>query len=87
MLLVPPQINRFYIMDLAPKRSLTEYAVARGVPVFHRELAQSRSPTIATGASTITSTALKEALDAVCEITGSRDRNLLGVCAGGITSP
>ena len=34
LLLVPPQINKFYIMDLAPKRSLTEYAVARGVPFF-----------------------------------------------------
>ena len=33
-MLVPPQINKFYIMDLAPKRSLTEYAVARGVPFF-----------------------------------------------------
>src|SRR5271156_4028731 len=34
VLLVPPQINKFYVMDLAPKRSLTEYAVARGVPFF-----------------------------------------------------
>ena len=34
VLLVPPPINKFYIMDLAPKRSLTEYAVAHGVQLF-----------------------------------------------------
>jgi hypothetical protein len=31
------QINKFYIMDLAPKRSLTEYAVAHGVQFFSGE--------------------------------------------------
>jgi polyhydroxyalkanoate synthase len=85
VMLVPPQINKFYIMDLAPKRSLTEYAVAHGVPFFtvswrnprpvHREWDLDRYVT-----------ALKEALQAVCEISGSSSANLLGVCSGGITS-
>src|SRR5579863_8618511 len=34
VLLVPPEINKFYVMDLAPKRSLTEYAVAHGLQFF-----------------------------------------------------
>ena len=32
--IIPPQINRFYFLDLAPKRSFVEYAVSRGIPTF-----------------------------------------------------
>src|SRR5712671_6824536 len=35
LLLIPPQINKYYVMDLAPKRSLTEYAVANGIQIFN----------------------------------------------------
>jgi polyhydroxyalkanoate synthase len=85
LLLVPPQINKFYIMDLAPKRSLTEYAVARGVPFF---TVSWRNPTPEHrdwGLDEYVN-AIKEALEAVCEISGSASANLLGVCSGGITS-
>ena len=34
VLIVPPTINKFYIMDLAPGRSLAEYLVASGLQVF-----------------------------------------------------
>src|SRR6202034_565802 len=34
VLVVPPQINRFYFLDLAPGRSFVEHAVARGLQVF-----------------------------------------------------
>ena len=85
LLLVPPQINKFYIMDLAPKRSLTEYAVARGVRFF---TVSWRNPTSEYRNWSLDDyvSACQEAIAAVCEITGSRDLNLLGVCAGGITS-
>src|SRR5207244_12659878 len=33
-LLVPPQIGKYYFMDLAPQRSFIEHAVARGIPFF-----------------------------------------------------
>ena len=33
-MLIPPEINKFYVMDLAPKRSFTEYAVAHGLQFF-----------------------------------------------------
>ena len=49
-----------------------------------RELAQS-DPADATGASTLTSTALGEAVDAAREISGSPDLNVCGACSGGIT--
>ena len=34
VVVVPPQINKFYFMDLAPGRSVIEYAVSRGQQVF-----------------------------------------------------
>jgi polyhydroxyalkanoate synthase subunit PhaC len=85
LLLVPPQINKFYVMDLAPKRSLTEYAVARGVPFFTVSWRNPKPENRNWGLDDYVG-AVKEALAAVCEITGSPDANLLGVCAGGITS-
>jgi poly[(R)-3-hydroxyalkanoate] polymerase subunit PhaC len=85
VMLVPPQINKFYIMDLAPKRSLTEYAVAHGVPFFTVSWRNPRPEHRDWGLDEYV-TALKEALDAVCEISGSPTANLLGVCSGGITS-
>jgi polyhydroxyalkanoate synthase len=85
VLLVPPQINKFYIMDLAPKRSLTEYAIARGVPFFTISWRNPKPEHRNRGLDDYVG-ACKDALAAVCEISGSRDANLLGVCAGGITS-
>jgi polyhydroxyalkanoate synthase len=85
LLLVPPQINKFYVMDLAPKRSLTEYAVARGVPFFTVSWRNPKPEHRNWGLDEYV-IAIKEALDAVCEITGSPAANLLGVCSGGITS-
>jgi poly[(R)-3-hydroxyalkanoate] polymerase subunit PhaC len=85
VLLVPPQINKFYIMDLAPRRSLTEYAVARGVPFFTVSWRNPKPEHRNWGLDQYVS-AVREALEAVCEISGSASANLLGVCSGGITS-
>ena len=85
LLLVPPQINKFYIMDLAPKRSLTEYAVAQGVPFFTVSWRNPKPENRNWGLDEYVS-AIKQALEAVSEITGSAAANLLGVCSGGITS-
>ena len=34
LVMIPPQINKYYFMDLAPGRSFIEYVVNRGIPVF-----------------------------------------------------
>jgi len=85
LLLIPPQINKFYIMDLAPGRSFIEYAVKRGIQVFTISW---RNPTPADREWGIDEyvSSCKEAIEAACTITASPDCNVVGVCAGGITS-
>ncbi len=82
--IIPPQINKYYILDLAPQRSLIEHLVANGQQVFTISF---RNPTAEHrdwGLDTYVA-AILDAADAAIEISGSPDLNLLGVCAGGIT--
>src|SRR5262245_38190736 len=84
MLFVPPQINKFYLIDLSPGKSFIEYAVGNGVQTFSISW---RNPTAAQrnwGLETYLYSIL-EAIDAAREITGSRDINILSACAGSIT--
>jgi len=85
LLVIPPQINKYYILDLAPSRSLIEFAVQQGFQVF---AVSWRNVTPAQREWDLGSyvQALKDASDAVCEITGSKRLNLIAACAGGITT-
>ncbi|MFI8480412.1 class II poly(R)-hydroxyalkanoic acid synthase [Pseudomonas sp. NPDC078700] len=84
LLIVPPQINKFYIFDLSPEKSFIQYALKNNLQTFvvswrnpdpqHREW----------GLSSYVQ-ALEEAVDVCRAITGSKDVNLLGACAGGLT--
>jgi polyhydroxyalkanoate synthase len=85
VLLVPPEINKYYVMDLAPKRSLTEYAVAHGLQFFTISWRNPGPEDRDLGLDDYVN-ACKEASSIVSAITGSPDLNLVGVCAGGITS-
>ena len=83
LLVVPPQINKFYVFDLVPEKSLIGFCLRSSVQTF---IISWRNPTCLQrewGLSTYIE-ALKEAVDAVLEITGSADLNLLGACSGGI---
>ncbi len=85
LLIVPPQINRFYVFDLSPEKSLVKYAVEQGIQVF---IISWRNPTPAQrdwGLETYVSV-LEHAIDLVCKLTDSPDCNLLGACSGGITA-
>jgi polyhydroxyalkanoate synthase len=85
LLMFPPQVNKYYFLDLAPGRSLTEYLVGRGVHYF---TAVWRNPGPEHGHWGFDDfiAAQLRAIDVVLEITGSPDLNLLGVCAGGLTT-
>jgi polyhydroxyalkanoate synthase subunit PhaC len=81
---IPPQINKYYITDIAPGRSLVEHAVANGVPYFAISW---RNPTAAQRDWNLDTyvDACKEAVQVACDVTVSTDANTLGICAGGIT--
>jgi polyhydroxyalkanoate synthase len=84
-LVVPPQINKFYVLDLAPGRSFIEHAVSKGIPFY---VISWRNPTPAQrdwGLDTYLEATL-EAIDATREIAGSDDLNILSMCAGGLTA-
>ncbi len=85
LLIVPPQINKYYILDLAPGRSLVEHMVAQGQQCF---MVSWRNPGPEQRDWDLSAyvAAIIEASDAALEITGTKDLNLLGVCAGGITT-
>jgi polyhydroxyalkanoate synthase len=85
IVMIPPQINKFYIMDLAPKRSFIEYALDHGIQVFTISW---RNPTAAQREKSLDDyvEACEKAISIACEISGSPDCNVLGICAGGITT-
>ena len=83
--IVPPQINKYYILDLAPGRSLIEHLVGSGQQVFSISWRNAQPEHRDWDLDTYVAAVL-EATDAALEITGSPDLNVLGVCAGGITS-
>jgi len=85
VMLVPTEINKFYVMDLAPKRSFTEYAVAHGLQFFTVSWRNPGPADRDLGLDDYVN-ACKEASAVVAAITGSPDLNLVGICAGGITS-
>jgi polyhydroxyalkanoate synthase len=82
-LLVPPCINKFYILDLQPENSLIRYAVAQG----HRTFVVSwRNPDASLANKTwdnyVEDAAIK-AISVTQEITGADSINALGFCVGG----
>jgi polyhydroxyalkanoate synthase len=83
LLIVPPQINKYYVFDLAPDKSLVRFALDSGVRTF---VASWRNPTRehADCGLDAYAEALEQAIDAMREITGARDVNVLGACSGGI---
>ncbi|WP_286978710.1 class II poly(R)-hydroxyalkanoic acid synthase [Pseudomonas sp.] len=85
LLVVPPQINKYYVFDLTPEKSLSRFLLRNHVQTF---VVSWRNPTKAQrewGLSTYIE-ALKEAIDVITSITGSKDINMLGACSGGLTT-
>ena len=82
-LLVPPCINKYYILDLQPENSVIRYAIEQGHRCFvvswvnPDETLESR-----TWDDYIENAAIR-AIDVVQEITGAETINTLGFCVGG----
>ena len=83
LVIVPPTINKFYVMDLAPGRSMVEYLVGSGLQVF---MISWRNPDArhAKWDFDTYGQAVLDAMDAAARIGGSEQVALAGACSGGI---
>ena len=84
-LIVPPQINKFYFFDLAPGRSIVEHLTRSQFQVFAISW---RNPTAAQrdwGMETYVA-AIREAIEAIRDITGSPDVIVHAACSGAMTA-
>jgi poly[(R)-3-hydroxyalkanoate] polymerase subunit PhaC len=83
LLLVPPMINKYYIADLAPGRSLVEYLVQQGQQVY---VVSWRNPEAEHGSWGLDTyaEAILSALDTACAVSESEQAQLLAFCGGGI---
>jgi polyhydroxyalkanoate synthase len=83
LLMVPPCINKYYILDLQPENSLVRYVVEQGNTVF---MMSWRNPDPSLGATTWDDYVEKGALQALGvarEISGKDKVNVFGFCVGG----
>ena len=85
MVMVPPQINKYYFMDLAPGRSFVEFGVRQGLQMFTISWRNPTGEHSEWGLSTYVD-AVNEAVRAACEIAGTDQANTVSLCAGGITT-
>jgi polyhydroxyalkanoate synthase subunit PhaC len=85
LVITPPQINKYYALDLSPDKSMVRFLLDSGIQVF---CISWRNPTAAHrewGLDTYVA-ALDEAVDVARDLTGSDDISMMGSCSGGITS-
>ena len=82
LLVVPPVINRYYVLDLAPGRSMFEHYLDQGIPVFTMSW---RNPSAChrDWGSDEYGAAILEAIDAVRTIAGTDATNVYATCSGG----
>lgn len=87
LLVVPPCINKFYILDLQPENSFVRHAVEQGFTVF---LVSWRNPLVSDTDGIQAATwgdylqhGVLQAIDVACDVTGQKQINALGFCVGG----
>ena len=83
LLIVPPWINKYYILDLRPENSFVDWAVKRGHTVF---MISWVNPDGSLAAKTFEDYMLEgpyQALEAIERATGEREVNAIGYCLGG----
>ncbi len=85
LLMVPPMINKYYVTDLAPGRSMLEFFVAQGYQVFvlswRNPGKDARNWDLDTYGE-----AVVDSIGTLRDITKAPKINLMGLCAGGILS-
>lgn len=83
LLLLPPWINKFYILDLRPKNSLIRWAVSQGHTVFVCSWVNPDEHLAEKDFEDYMKEGPYAALDAIQQATGERNVNAIGYCLGG----
>jgi polyhydroxyalkanoate synthase subunit PhaC len=85
VLITPPQINKYYSLDLTPEKSLVKFLLSEGFQVFCISWRNPKPEHRDWGLAQYVE-AVDKAVEAVRDITGSPDVSIMGACSGGITS-
>ena len=83
LLIIPPWINKFYILDLRPKNSFVRWAVSQGHTVFVISWVNPDEALADKGFDDYMDEGVMDALDAIERATGEREVNAIGYCLGG----
>jgi polyhydroxyalkanoate synthase subunit PhaC len=83
LLILPPWINKFYILDLQPKNSMVRHLVSQGFTVFMVSWKNPDASMEEIGFEDYMELGPLAASDAVREITGAKSINVMGYCIGG----
>jgi len=83
LLMVPPCINKYYVLDLQPENSLVGFAVSRGHTVFMVSWCNPGPELAHLTWDDYVGRGVIEAIRVACEVGGSDQINALGFCVGG----
>jgi polyhydroxyalkanoate synthase len=83
LLIAPPWINKFYILDLRPKNSFVRWAISQGHTVFMISWVNPDERLSQKGFEDYMQDGILDALGAIERATGERDVNAIGYCLGG----
>jgi len=83
LLILPPWINKFYILDLRPKNSFIRWAVSQGHTVFVCSWVNPDETLAEMGFDDYMRLGPYDAIEAIARVTGERRVNAIGYCLGG----
>jgi len=83
LLIVPPCINKYYILDLTPENSLMRYALEAGHQVFIISWRNPDASLAGKGWDNYVDEGVLQAIEVVKTISGRKQLNTLGFCVGG----
>jgi polyhydroxyalkanoate synthase subunit PhaC len=83
LLIIPPWINKFYVLDLRPQNSFIRWAVSQGHTVFVISWVNPDERLSAKSFDDYMNEGPLAALDAIAAATGEKEANVIGYCLGG----
>lgn len=83
LVIVPPWINKYYVLDMQPKNSMVRYLVGQGFTVFMISWKNPDASMDGIGIEDYMDLGALAASDVAREITGSPGVNVMGYCIGG----